>query len=229
VFEYIDKTDSNYFYLVDYQQIMPASQQHGFAFQTIVEEEVFGVYDLPISYTAIHDIPKEFNKFNPNENVSIKVTGSNSIGMGDVMRIYDYTPDELHTAIVIYYRQRGDRKTIHKVVEFSLDDKRALFGDITRDEIETLIREIRSVPPNIPLPELNIRRARINQMTKELSKRSALRFNSKIDSKTQRRLQCTLTVIPPSLVRYSEDAAVVRGVWITNSIVSGQRTRKNRV
>lgn len=208
---------------------MAASQQHGFAFQKIVEEEVFGIRDLPLSYTAVHDIPKEFNKFNPKENVSIKVTGSNNIGMGDVMRIYDYSPAELHTAIVIYYIQNGDKKTIRKIVEFSLDDKRALFGDITRDEIEALIREIRSVPPNIPLPELNIRRARINQMTKELSKRSALRFNSKIDSKTQRRLQCTLTAIPPSLVRYSENAAVVRGVWITNNVVSGLRTRNNRV
>jgi hypothetical protein len=208
---------------------MAASQQHGFAFQKIVEEEVFGIRDLPLSYTAVHDIPKEFNKFNPKENVSIKVTGSNNIGMGDVMRIYDYSPAELHTAIVIYYSQNGDKKTIRKIVEFSLDDKRALFGDITRDEIEALIREIRSVPPNIPLPELNIRRARINEMTKELSKRSALRFNSKIDSKTQRRLQCTLTSIPPSLVRYSENAAVVRGVWITNNVVSGLRTRNNRV
>lgn len=208
---------------------MAASQQHGFEFQKIIEQEVFGIRDLPVSYTGTHDIPKQFNKFNPSENVSIKATGSNSIGMGDVKRIYDYSSDELHTAIVIYYRQNGDRKTIRKVVEFSLDDKRALFGDVTRDEIEELDREIRSVPPNIPLSELNIHRARINQKTKELSKRSALRFNSKIDSKTQRRLQCTLTVIPPSMIRYSEDAAVVRGVWITNSVVSGLRTRKNRI
>jgi hypothetical protein len=208
---------------------MPAGQEHGFEFQKIVEREVFGLRELPVSYTGTHDIPKEYNKFNRNENVSIKATGSNSIGLGDVLRIYDYSLTETHTAIVIYYQQVGDRKNIRKIVEFSLDDKRALFGDVSRAEIVSLIREIRSVPIGISPAELNVRRTRINAMTKELSKRSTVRFNSKIDSKTQRRLQCTLTVIPPSIVSYSEDSALIRNVWITDHVVSGVRVRNRRI
>lgn len=208
---------------------MPASQQHGFEFQKIVEREVFELTELQQSYTAVHDIPKEYNRFDHTENVSIKVTGSNSIGMGDPLRIFDYSPTEKHTAIVVYYHQTGDRKTVQKTVEFSLDDKRALFGDIRREEIAELVREIRSVPVGIPPSELNARRKRINAMTKELSKRSAIRFNSKIDSKNQRRLQCTLIAIPASIVVNSENSAIVRGIPITNHVVSGTRTRNRRV
>lgn len=208
---------------------MPASQQHGFEFQKIVEREVFELTELQQSYTAIHDIPKEYNRYDNTENVSIKVTGSNSIGMGDPLRIFDYSPTEKHTAIVVYYHQTGDMKTVQKTVEFSLDDKRALFGDIRREEIVDLVREIRSVPVGIPASELNARRKRINAMTKELSKRSAIRFNSKIDSKNQRRLQCTLVAIPTGIVVNSENSAVVRGVPITNHVISGTRTRNRRV
>lgn len=208
---------------------MPASQDHGFEFQKIVEREVFELTELQQSYTAIHDIPKEYNRFDHTENVSIKVTGSNSIGMGDPLRIFDYSPAEKHTAIVVYYHQTGDRKTVKKTVEFSLDDKRALFGDIRREEIVDLVREIRSVPVGIPASELNPRRKRINAMTKELSKRSAIRFNSKIDSKNQRRLQCTLTSIPSSILIHSEAAPIVRGIRITDHVVSGTRIRNRRV
>ena len=125
---------------------MPASQQHGFEFQKILERDVFKLTELQQSYTAIHDIPKEYNRFDHTENVSIKVTGSNSIGMGDPLRIFDYSSAETHTAIIVYYLQTGDRKTVRKTVEITLDDKRALFGDIRREEIVDLVREIRSVP-----------------------------------------------------------------------------------
>ena len=208
---------------------MPASQQHGFEFQGIIEREVFNLEEPPTTYTGPHDIPAAYNRFDPKENVSIKVTGSNSIGMGDPMRIFNYSPDEKHTALVIYYKQDPDVKRITKVVEFSLDNKRALFGDVSREEIEALVREIRSVPARAPEEELIVRRQHINAMTRELSRRSgAIRFNAKIDSTTQRRLQCTITAIPDEIVEYSETSAYVRGVWITDHVASNVRTRNPR-
>jgi len=208
---------------------MPASQQHGFEFQGIIEREVFHLEEPPTSYTGAHDIPAAYNRFDPKENVSIKVTGSNSIGMGDPMRIFNYSPDEKHTALVIYYKQEPSVKKIVKIVEFSLDNKRALFGDVTRADIEGLIREIRSVPARAPNEELIVHRERINAMTRELSRMSgAIRFNAKIDSTTQRRLQCTITAIPDEIIEYSETSAYVRGVWITDHVASDVRTRNPR-
>jgi hypothetical protein len=208
---------------------MSASQQHGFDFQKIIENQVFGLTNLEQSYTAIHDIPKERNNLNPNENVSIKVTGTNSIGMGDPLRIYDYPSTEKHTALVIYYQQIGDRKVVKRTTEFSLDDKTSLFGDIKREEIENLVHQIKSVPVGIPIGELNSHRKRINNITKEISKRSAIKFNSKIDSKNQRRLQCTITSIPPSILLHSEDSAIFRGIQFTDHVVSGTRIRHRNI
>jgi hypothetical protein len=207
---------------------MPESQQAGFEFQKIIEKEVFGL-DNPIqSYTAIHDIPKDKNKFNSTENISIKSSGSKTMCMGDPLRIFDYLADEKHTAIGIYYRQDGNNKVITKIVEFSLDNKLALFGDVTRDEIVKLSEDIRAVSQDLSKEELNKYRKIMNNRTKELSKRCAIRFNSKIDSKSQRRLQCSLTSIPESIIQQSENGPVVRGITITSSIISGKRVRNQK-
>jgi hypothetical protein len=207
---------------------MSASQQAGFEFQKIIEKEVFGLENLVQSYTAAHDIPKDKNKFNSTENISIKSSGSKTICMGDPLRIFDYSTDEKHTALGIYYRQDGNNKIIAKIVEFSLDNKLALFGDITRDEIVKLIDDIRAVPTGLSEEELKKHRKIMNNWTKELSKRCALRFNSKIDSKSQRRLQCSLTSIPESIIQHSENGPVVRGITITGSILSGKRVRNKK-
>jgi hypothetical protein len=206
---------------------MPESQGFGFKFQQIIEEQVFLLRDIVESYTAIHDIPKHKNRFNDG-NISIKSTGSKIICMGDPLRIFDYTADEKHTAICVYYRQNGNNKVITKIIEFSLDNKLVLFGDITRDEIVKLIDDIRAVPRGLSKEDLNKHRKSINDRTKELSKRCALRFNSKIDSKSQRRLQCSLTSIPESILQHSENGPVVRGIAITGSIVSGTRIRNKK-
>jgi hypothetical protein len=209
---------------------MPESQAHGFKFQRIVEKEVFGLEtEIPKAYTGIHDVPKAYNKLNPEENVSIKTTGSETICFADPLRLFDYSVEEKHTAIAIYYRQEDGLKIIKKVVQFSLDDKSALFGDVGRDEIQYICEEIKKVPIGIPMSELNAHRQRINAMTKELSVRCPIQFNSKIDSKKQRRLQCSLSKIPPSIVYSCIHAAVVCGISITDRILSGRRIRNCRV
>ena len=210
------------------QLTMPASQQAGFEFQKIIEKEVFELTNIDQSYTAKHDIPKDKNKFNNLENISIKSSGSKTICMGNPLRIFDYPSDEKHTAIAIYYRQDRNNKVITKIVEFSLDNKMELFGDVTRDEIVKLIEDIKAVPQELTKEELNKHRKVINARTKQLSKRCLLSFNSKIDSKSQRRLQCSLTSIPNTILQYSENGPVVRGVTITNSILSGTRIRNKK-
>ena len=207
---------------------MTASQQAGFEFQKIIEKEVFELEDIGQSYTATHDIPKDKNKFNSIENISIKSSGSQTICMGDPLRIFDYPTDEKHTAICVYYQQIGNNKTINKIIEFSLDNKVELFGDVTRDEIVKLIENIRAVPQGLSKEELNKHRKTLNNRTKELSKWCAVRFNSKIDSKSQRRLQCSLTSIPESIIQQSENGPVVRGITITSSILSGTRIRNKK-
>lgn len=211
---------------------MPANQDFGFI---IDSEVVTNVFNAPRgAYTSIHDVPKEHNKFDKDENVSIKsVSEKGSPGMGSALRIWDYAPTEKHTAIIVVYVQRGDRKVITRVVEISLDDKVALFGSLTRADIVRLDDLIRSVPHGQISAELH---TQMHTLKKELNARSGLiKFNPKVDKHTQRRLQCSLPKVSElvfnarHLVKSDVASATVRGVAIVDSAVSGPRVRNARV
>jgi len=211
---------------------MPANQDFGFI---IDNEVVTNVFNAPRgAYTSIHDIPKEHNRFDKNENVSVKsVSEKGSPGMGSALRIWDYDPTEKHTAIIVVYDQRGDRKVITRVVEISLDDKVALFGSLTRADIVRLDDLIRSVPHGQISGELH---TQMHTLKKELNARSGLiKFNPKVDKKTQRRLQCSLPKVSelvfnaPHLIRSDVASAIVRGMAIIASALSGPRIRNARV
>ena len=65
------------------------SQKHGFTFENSCRKEIFEI-DIESNNTDKHDIPKEKNKYNKNENCSIKTTGSDIVCCGDILRFYDY-------------------------------------------------------------------------------------------------------------------------------------------
>ena len=211
---------------------MPASQDFGFI---IDNEIVTKVFQAPKgSYTSIHDVPKDHNPFDRTENVSIKsVSDKGSPCMGSALRIWDYDTSEKHTAIIVAYVQRGGIKVVTRVVEFSLDDKVALFGTLTREDIVRLDTLIRSVPTGHISREMH---AQVHNLKKELNAKSGLvKFNPKIDSNTQRRLQCSLPKVSslvaaaPNLVLSDVSEAIVRGVPILASAESGTRIRNARV
>jgi len=109
----------------------------------------------------------------------------------------------------------------------------ALFGSLTRADIVRLDDLIRSVPPGEISGELH---TQMHALKKELNARSGLiKFNPKVDKKTQRRLQCSLPKISelrfnaPHLIRSDVAGAVVRGVAIIASALSGRRVRNARV
>ena len=57
------------------------SQRHGFKFEDIIKCEVFDI-DTNFNYTGIHDIPSEYNKFDNEENISVKTAGYVTICCG---------------------------------------------------------------------------------------------------------------------------------------------------
>ena len=65
------------------------SQKYGFIIENYIRENVFDI-ESQKNDINIHDIPKEKNKLNENENCSIKTTGSNTICCGDLLRFYNY-------------------------------------------------------------------------------------------------------------------------------------------
>lgn len=207
---------------------MPANQNHGFLWEDEIKKNVFG-FTAPTGYTDTHDIGKEHNRFNPRENISIKVTGGGTVWMGSALRVFNYSSEDIHTGIVIRYKQEGDSKVLSNVYELDLDNRALLWGSVTEEEVRSLDALVRSMPSRTRDAALD---RRIKDMKRELNARSGvMRFNPKIDGGTQRRLQCSIPNFAeiPSLIRTQSAECVVREVEIAASVPSGRRVRNARV
>lgn len=206
---------------------MPENQQHGFLWESEIKTNAFGLTG-PDPYTAVHDVDRSRNTLNPNENVSIKTTGSDTICMGDPLRIFNYETGVEHTAIVIKFEQREEQKVLTHVYELDLMQRQVLWGDVTEEDIKALSDLVRSMPRDTRVPEID--RA-IKEKKKQLNAKSgAVRFNPKIDGHGQRRLQCTIPKFPsyPALIKTVSTEPVVRGAAIAPSVLTGRRVRNRR-
>jgi hypothetical protein len=207
---------------------MPANQNHGFLWEDEIKAKVFQ-YTAPMGYTDTHDIPKEHNPFNPRENISIKVTGSSTVCMGDALRVFNYSSEDNHTGIILRYKQEADTKTLTSVYELDLDNRPLLWGRVTHEDIKSLDTLVKSMPVGARDQAID---KQIVQMKKALNAKSgAIGFNPKIDSKNQRRLQCSISGFAkiPGLVKISHADCMVRGILIAASVVSGRRIRSGPV
>jgi len=149
--------------------------------------------------------------------------------MASALRVYGYEEGVEHTAIVVQYKQQDDKKILTHVYELDLMQRELLYGRVTQQDIEELDALVRSMPLFQRVPEID--RA-ITAKKKELNAKSGImRFNPKIDSEKQRRLQCSIPKFAsyPSLVKSVTTEPVVRGVQIISSIDSGRRVRNRRV
>ncbi len=206
------------------------SQSHGFFWENHIKTKIFGITEKS-SYTCIHDISKEQNPFDDSENISIKTMGGDTLFLGSALRIFEYSPDEKHTCMVIVYRQREDKKTVSRVVEFSLDRKDVLFGTVTVEDILELEQMIRELPKSGRISKSA--REESEAKKKDINKRSdAIQFNIKIDSQTQRRLQCSipkfdafLTKNADTILLYDSSEPIVREMPIPHVLTSTRRKR----
>jgi hypothetical protein len=204
---------------------MPESQSHGFTIENEIKTKVFHLTET-VNYTSVHDIPKEFNKLNNKENVSIKTTGSGTACMGCASRLFEYSSEDVHTAIIVQYKQDVGSKKIVGVFELDLNNRVALWGSVTLKEIQELGTLVRSMPSG---KQRNAAiTAAINNKKNQLNSKSGLvRFNPKIDSKNQRRLQCSIPRFAKStIVTSSTKEASVRGIAITSELQSDRRVLK---
>ena len=207
---------------------MPENQRHGLDWENDIKTKVFRLEVSP-GYTARHDVDKERNPFNPNENISIKTTGRSTVDLGDALRVFHYTPTEVHTGIVVVYQQQDDRKVLRGVYEIDLDNRELLWGTVTAEEIQELSTLVKSMPAGQRNNELD---TLIKAKKKALNAKSGLvKFNPKIDSKNQRRLQCSIPKFAETagLIKSHTAEPVVRGVAIESSFTSGRRVRNRRV
>jgi hypothetical protein len=63
------------------------SQSHGLFWDSEIRNKVFGLNQC-INDTKKYDIEAEENKFDPQENISIKTSSNNNIDCGDILRFF---------------------------------------------------------------------------------------------------------------------------------------------
>lgn len=210
------------------------TQQHGFVW----EKEIGRVLGASIeeinsiSYTSNVDLPSCFNRKNQVDN-HCKTTGSQTVCMGSSLRIFDILISDKTHLTVIHYTQNDHWKVVKNIYQLDLAGMRTeFFGDITHEEISNLESIIKSIPPGrLSRSE----RERIyNKMKKELESKSGLmKLNPKVDSKSQRRLQCSFNI--KSFIEKYPSRCIYSGVgnkfydgYIPPKIESRRRRLKRR-
>lgn len=162
-------------------------QLHGFKFEDWLKKEFFDIH-----YGSKWDIPKELNPDKDGGPISIKTAKwKGSIYFGDALRQFEI--NEAFTLIVGFWESVRNRKKVVKIAEtiVSMEKWRKLWNPLTVEdlkELDNIIKDRRV--GHIQSRERS--QAKIREL-KDSGKWSMFTLNPKIDSKTQRRLQCSLS------------------------------------
>lgn len=212
-------------------------QAHGFTWQ---DELLTNVYKADIAslkalpYTSEFDLPAHLNNLEP-VNLSIKTTCSaNTICMADCLRLYNIVSSgKSYHMTVIYYKQDDatTTKNIATIVEVDLTNSAAeLFGTLTREELESLDKLVKTVPQRrSPTPDEHTAMYTLRNTLQEKS--AAIQLNIKCNSQ-QSRLQCsfnkfqTFLKAHPDRIVAQSSSADFRDASISASISSGRRSFK---
>lgn len=210
------------------------SQKHGFLFECMITTIVFCL-DYEENRTDKYDIPCEKNKFDSNENVSIKTFKNNNLDCADILRFFNYDFDKKNTIILIKYKQCGNKKIIEKIIEVDYNKKmhEKLFGDITQKKLEKYINYIKSIPRG-KVPSDISNEYKKEKIRLQLEYNMYINISPKVDSKNQRRVQCSIPKIFDFLEKNREfiisesNDCVIRGKEIPREIVSNPRVRNKK-
>jgi hypothetical protein len=208
------------------------SQSHGLFWDNEIREKVFGLSKCK-NDTKKYDICCQENKFNNQENISIKTSSNNNIDCGDILRFFNGDFTNKYTIILLRYVQLDNFKKIKEIIEINYTEelRNYLFGSISQDILEEYVNVIKSIPHG-PVP-IDIKNSYKNQKNK-LQEEYCMHINisPKVDSNSQRRVQCSIPKVDkilekfPNIIISKTEEPVLRGVMITSIIKSARRLRK---
>lgn len=163
---------------------MSEVQKHGFIFEDWVKE-ILGVKELASNYTQKWDIPDETP-------ISVKCMGLvNALEFGSAIRIWKI--NEIFTLVIGRWKQLDDKKIIASVdeIDITVEDLKKMRGEITLEELKEFDKKIKSFPAGKEEQLAGINFAR-KWKSDRRERMGLLTITHKIDSKTQRRVQCNL-------------------------------------
>ena len=166
-------------------------QAHGNRYEDQVIQRITGVskahYEtlVPGGYTSIHDLVEGILT---DRNISVKTTCNNTIDCGDALRRYDHNDYDM---IVGVY----DKSGIHTEHTFRItpDMHHLLWGDITREELAEFVLFVKTIPHGKAAQQATKQERETWKKALE-AKGGLFRLHAKVDSKKQRRVQCSLKI-----------------------------------
>ena len=168
-------------------------QAHGNKFEDIVTRERTGLskkeYDglKKNGYTSSFDLSKGLKV---EYDASIKTTGNNTICCSDIMRMMKHNDYRL---IVGCYDQIDDKKVFHTQYEFFIqpNDYLTLWGDMDFQRVEGFVDFVKNIPEGKEARD-STKFTRDNLQESVSCDKALFSINPKVDSKKQRRVQCSL-------------------------------------
>lgn len=175
---------------------MPEVQSHGFTFEKWVKEQFFGGYegsymqkwDVAPEYNTSVRVPERFRSLP----VSIKTAKRRSpIGLGDVLRQRQI--EHPFVMVVGFWEQIS--RTEKRIAEigyarFAPDAWEMLWGDVSTNQL----RDLDCVVKNLGEHYSTVRQKAKLWKAQDAVRACQIVINPKIDSKVQRRIQCSLPV-----------------------------------
>ncbi len=170
-------------------------QAHGFSFEKWVRENLFAGYagtymqkwDVPVEANVTPQVPVAFRHLP----VSIKTTKYGCpINLGDILRQRAIDTDFL--MIVGFWRQRSPIEKWFEeigVARFTAASWNALWGQLTLAHLRSIDTAVKDL--SVPCELAQQQAKQWKRSTPEVAT-SHLIVNPKIDSRTQRRIQCSL-------------------------------------
>ncbi len=215
--------------------MMNQSQSSGFIFENEVRKKLFDLPSQSNDTLPGIDITAEDNMYNTG-NISIKSVGNGSLCMGSIQhfRREIYNDDNNTSALVIKYKQSGDYKEVKNIYEIDLTSARdCLFSTLTADQIDEYCNLVKKIPAGKPSADCKLS-YKTQKNALEKSYPCAININPKVDSKTQRRVQCSVTNFEDKLREYiiyesmrdTGKPNLYKGKEISSQIYSPPRVRK---
>jgi hypothetical protein len=222
---------------------MPESQGHGKSWEKDLGMNVYKAKQEEldsISYTAPIDVPHEFNRLDGID-VSIKVSGKDTIDMADVLRVFDEVSRDkkIHMTVIKWTQNSPTTKMLTNITEVDLTNSRnILFGTVTREQLVELVelsKSVGKVRPDVTAEQRASKIAAAYKMRDELHRITGImHFHLMFYTNNPSRVQGQFTEFSkfvennPTRVIAESKTGEFRGGRIAEEIPSSKRIRHKR-
>lgn len=219
---------------------MPENQGHGKTWERDLGLNVYKATEAEldtIPHTAPIDVPKSFNRLDGID-ISIKVTGKDTIDMADIIRVFDEVSGEekIHMTVISWEQKTADTKKLKGILEVDLTKSvDILFGSVKREQLVELVqlaKAVGKVRPDVTPEERAKKIADAYTMRDELHRLTGcMHFHLMFYTNNPSRVQGQFLHFSEFVKKYPErvvaqsDTGEFRGGRIAEEIESTRRVR----